>query len=142
MGLPDNKLAGLQKIQNSAARVVLRKSKREHMKPLLKTLHWLPVRARVEYKVSSLCYQCLHADTSPPHLRDLIQPYSPSRSLCLKDAYLLTVPRYSLDSHGKRRFSAFGPLIRNSLPLYIRLSPTYGSFKKQLKTHLFEIHLL
>ena len=141
-GLPDNKLQKFQKIQNSAARVVLRKSKKEHTKELLKTLHWLPVKARVVFKISSLCYQCLHTESTPSYLRDLIHPYNPPRSLRSKDAHLLTVPRYSLDSQGKRSFCTSGPLIWNSLPLYIRQSPTHDSFKKQLKTHLFETYLL
>ena len=65
-GLPDHKLAKLQRVQNSAARLVLRKPWRESATPLLKILHWLPVKARIEYKVSTLCYQCLNSVLCPP----------------------------------------------------------------------------
>ena len=51
-GLPDHKLAKLQRMQNSAARLVLRKPQRESATPLLKILHWLPVKARIEYELS------------------------------------------------------------------------------------------
>ena len=60
-GLPDHKLANLQRIQNSAARLVLRKPRRESATPLLKILHWLHVKARIEYKVSTLSYQDLNS---------------------------------------------------------------------------------
>ena len=46
-GLPDHKLAKLQHIQNSAARLVLRKLRRKSATPFLKILHWLPVKARI-----------------------------------------------------------------------------------------------
>ena len=67
-GLPDHKLAKIQRTQNSAARLVLRKPRRESTSPLLKILHWLRVKARIEYKVSTLCYQCLNSVTVPPYL--------------------------------------------------------------------------
>ena len=53
-GRPDRKLAKLQCIQNSAARLVLHKPRHESATPFLKILHWLPVKARIEYKVSTL----------------------------------------------------------------------------------------
>ena len=46
-GIPDNKLNKLQRIQNHAARLVLRKSRHESATALLRTLHWLPVKARI-----------------------------------------------------------------------------------------------
>ena len=80
-GLPDYKLAKLQRIQNSAARLVLRKPRRESATPLLKLLHWLPVKARTEYKVSTLCYQCLNSVAMPSYLCELLQTYKPTRTL-------------------------------------------------------------
>ena len=73
-GLPDHKLAKLQRMQNSAARLVLCKPRRESTTPFLKILHWLPVKARIEYKVSTLCYQCLSFVTIPSYLCELLQP--------------------------------------------------------------------
>ena len=48
-GLPEDKIARLQRIQNSAARLVTRKSKRVSATAFLRSLHWLPVKARIEY---------------------------------------------------------------------------------------------
>ena len=50
-GLPDNKLNKLQRIQNHAARLVLRKSRHASASTLLRTLHWLPVKARFSTKL-------------------------------------------------------------------------------------------
>ena len=47
-GLPADHIARLQRVQNNAARLVLQKKKRrrDHITPLLKELHWLPVKFR------------------------------------------------------------------------------------------------
>jgi hypothetical protein len=140
-GLSDEKINRLQRIQNHAARLVLRKSKREHVTPLLRTLHWLPVRARIDHKLASLCYKCLHCDTIPPYLADLITPYVPQKSLRSQSALLLTVPSVSLKSFGERSFAFAGPKTWNSLPLEIRKSTTLTTFKSKLKTYLFRKYL-
>ena len=53
-GCPKHLLEKLQKVQNSAARLVLKAHKRDHVSPLLRTLHLLPIQARIEYKLSAL----------------------------------------------------------------------------------------
>ena len=50
-GLPDSTIRTLQVAQNFAARILLQESKFCHITPLLKKLHWLPIRARIEYKI-------------------------------------------------------------------------------------------
>ena len=52
-GLPENRLDRLQRVQNNAARLVLGRRGRDHAKPLLRSLHWLPVRPRIEYRIPS-----------------------------------------------------------------------------------------
>ena len=76
-GLPDNKLNKLQRIQNHAARIVLRKPRHVSTTSLLRTLHWLPVKARIQYKIACLCFQCLSHNTMSPYLSDLLHPYKP-----------------------------------------------------------------
>ena len=46
----------LQKVQNNAARLVLRVSKTERISPHLASLHWMPIDKRIQYKLSCLCY--------------------------------------------------------------------------------------
>ena len=136
-GLPDEKLSKLQRIQNNAARLVLRQPRRASATSALHTLHWLPVKARIEYKIACLCFHCLHSDSCPSYLSELLCPYKPSRTLRSQDASLLTVPRYSLNSFGKRSFSVLAPTLWNSLPASLRQIDSVFSFKKHLKTHLF-----
>ena len=132
-GLPGVKIAKLQRIQNSAAC----RSKRDCITSLLKALHWLPVKARIEYEVASLSYQYLHSNSMPSYLRDLLHLHVSSRPLRSQDALLLTVPRFSLDSYGKRAFSVSGPQTWNSLPFHIRQADSFESFKTALITYLF-----
>ena len=70
-GIPDNKLNKLQRIQNHAARLVLRKFRHASTSGLLRTLHWLPVKARIQYKIACLCFQCICQNSMPPYTSDL-----------------------------------------------------------------------
>ena len=63
-GCPKHLLEKLQKVQNSAARLILKAHKRDHVSPLLRTLHWLPIQAHIECKLSTLC-QSFFSDTAP-----------------------------------------------------------------------------
>ena len=66
-GVVDEQIARIQKIQNNAARLILKKSQRDHVTPLLKELHWLPVKYRIQYKLATLVFR--HIDgTLPPYL--------------------------------------------------------------------------
>jgi len=50
-------LSKLQRVQNTLARVVLRRGKYEHITPALSELHWLPVRQRIDFKVAMLTFK-------------------------------------------------------------------------------------
>ena len=63
-GLPTTHIARLQRIRNNAARLVLQKSKRQHVIPLLKQLHWLPIQTPIDYKLATLAFR--HFDGSLP----------------------------------------------------------------------------
>ena len=129
-GLPDNKLNKLQRIQNHAARIVLRKLRHVSATSLLRTLHWLPVKARIQYKIACFCFQCLSHNTMPPCLSDLLHPYQPSRTLRSLDTSLLSVPRFCLETFGRRSFSVFGPTVWNSLPLSLRKTQFFQLSKR------------
>ncbi len=63
--IPGKSLQKLQYIQNSAARILMRMRKYDHITPILKSLHWLPVSFTIVYKVSLLTH---HASMVMPHL--------------------------------------------------------------------------
>ena len=63
----------LQSIQNIAARILTRTRKYEHITPMLKKLHWLPVASRIDYKILLLTY-CAINIISPAYIQQLITP--------------------------------------------------------------------
>ena len=69
-GLSGNQMSKLQIVQNSAARLIEESKKRDHAKPLLKKLHWLPVQERVKYKVALMCFKCIN-NIAPIYLQKL-----------------------------------------------------------------------
>ena len=72
----------LQRIQNYAARVILRLPMSSSITIHLKSLHWLPVKVRSTYKIACLCYHC-HSSTAPSYVTDMlhIKP-SHTRNTC------------------------------------------------------------
>ena len=50
----------MKSIQNAAARLITGTRRRDHITPVLRDLHWLPVRRRVDYKLALLVYKSLH----------------------------------------------------------------------------------
>ena len=55
-GCPKHLLEKLWKVQNWAARLILKAHKQDQVSPLLRTLHWLPIQACIKYKLSTLCH--------------------------------------------------------------------------------------
>ena len=136
-GVNQSYIHTLQRIQNNAARLILKKKKTDHISPLLTQLHWLPVQKRILYKLDTICYKCLN-NAAPDYLTSLLNSYKPSRTLrSASDPLTLKTPRTKLNSYGPRAFSVSGPLSWNNLPLSVRQQPTFSSFKTSLKTHLF-----
>jgi hypothetical protein len=137
-GCPLYLIHKLQKLQNSAARLVLKAKKRHHATPLLKFLHWLPIQARINYKLSTLCFN-FFAGTSPSYISDLLSIYTPSSRLrSSSDHRMLVIPRIRTKTYGERTFSFCAATQWNSLPFDIRHAETLPSFKRALKTHLFK----
>ena len=139
VGCPDKNIKPLQQVQNSAARLIFKSRKSEHITPLLQKLHWLPVEQRIKYKISCVCFHII-TDTAPTYLSELLSIYVPSRSLrSSADDRMFRVPTYNRQSHGGRAFSFSAVQTWNSLPHSVRHSPTLSSFKSNLKTHLFTL---
>ena len=77
-GVPDYVLGRLQKVQNSAAKVITMSRKPEHDRPILAALHWLPVKQRVEFKILLNTWKALN-DKAPPYIKELLTPRQPPR---------------------------------------------------------------
>ena len=140
VNLPNDTITKLQRIQNHAARLVLKKTKRDHVTPLFRKLHWLPLQARIDYKICVLCFKCIN-ETAPSYLSDLLEQYVPSRLLRSGSQNMLKIPPRANKKCTEKAFKHCAPYIWNSLPSDIREAKSESQFKNDLKTHLFKSHL-
>ncbi|KAK3540433.1 hypothetical protein QTP70_030982 [Hemibagrus guttatus] len=79
-GLPLNAIRPLQMIQNAAARLVFNLPKFSHTTPLLRSLHWLPVAARIRFKTLMLAYKAKNGP-APSYLKALVTSRTAHRLL-------------------------------------------------------------
>ena len=136
-GLPDTHIGRLQKTQNSAARFVTRSRSFVHITPVLKELHWLPVRQRLKYKILSLVFK-LKNNQASKYLSDLLEDKRCSRlGLRSGNVHQFQEAR-TRRSWGDRSFSAAAPRLWNVLPSYIKSSRTTSIYHKNLKTYLMK----
>ena len=141
-GISAKQLNRLQKIQNSATRYIFGWKKRRGVTALRRWLHFLPVEARIHFKVCLLMHQVVHG-YAPDYLTNEIQKRRP-KSVNLRANNDKTLLEEKI--HGdlklrhkitERGISIAGPVIWNNLPRKIRQLETVNLFKKQLKTYLF-----
>ena len=103
-GSPMYMLERLQKVQNSAARLIFQCRKQNHISPLLMSQHWLPINARIEYKLSVICHP-FFLGLSPIYLSDLLLVYTPKRNLrSSSDNRILCIPKLRTKTFGHRSF--------------------------------------
>ena len=102
-GVSDQLLDKRQMVHNVAANIVVKASRYDHITPILKTLHWLPIRYRTEYKLLLLTFKALHHLASS-YLADLLQLYHPTRTLRSSPDALLTARSARLRNYGDRAF--------------------------------------
>lgn len=124
-GTQNKVLDRLQMVQNASARLLTGTCKFDHITPVLKALHWLPISFRINYKILLFVFKSLHG--LAPYIADLIKEQRTTRSLRSQSQKLLVVPRSKLKSRGDRAFAVAAPKLWNSLPLYIRDVPTLGT---------------
>ena len=139
-GTPATHLLKLQRVQNTAARLICNMSRFDHITPTLIHLHWLPVKFRIDFKILLITFKVIHG-LAPEYLHELICVKAPSRyHLRSNDQLLLSQPKFkSLKTLGDRAFISAAPNLWNSLPNDIRSAKTVDHFKKLVKTHLFKI---
>ena len=135
--MPQITLNKLQRCQNTAARIVTRTSRFSHITPVLKDLHWLPIRARVEFKILTYAHKAIHDHKAPTYMSDMVNVYKPPRTLRSMDSLTLVVPCHKTVFYGNRQFKRMAAKLWNALPSHIREIKTLSSFKKELKTHMF-----
>jgi hypothetical protein len=136
-GTSNTLLHKLQMVQNSAARLILQANRYDSATCLLKQLHWLPIKYRIQFKVLTHVFSCIHGH-APEYLSELITPYDCTRTLRSAEQHLLTEFR-TTTKFGDRAFVNCAPKLWNSLPFHIKNTNSFSLFKKYLKTYFFEL---
>ena len=121
----------LQKVQNSAARLVLGRRRRESASKALHDLHWLNVESRVLFKIILLVFKVLKGMCSD-NLKLRYKSFN-GRS---EDFLKLETPTFRT-KYGERTFEWNGSRLWNALPYEVRILEDVEVFKKRVKTILF-----
>ena len=134
--LPKSYTLRLQRVQNQAARLVFTVNRQQDPKPLLKSLHWLPVKQRISFKLCLYVFKSLNGMV-PVYLSNCFKLHVPKRNLrSSKDRLRLDYPRTHVQAGGKS-FTVCASKLWNDIPVHIRQSVSVNAFKKTLKTYLF-----
>ena len=133
----------LERLQRQSARVVCKKYKNDHtsVTELMWGLHWLPIRARIQYKILLLVYKAF-TNGSPTYLADMMTSCNPVRSTrSSHKVNLLVVPHQKSNKYSEKAFAVVGPRLWNELLTdELRGCNSVDTFKKKLKTMLFKKH--
>ena len=122
----------LQKVQNAAARLVVRGRKRQSVSGTLDKLHWLRVESRIIFKILLLTYKSITGQCSS----NLQLSYKQHN--CRPDDYLMLSTKVAKTKYGQRTFEYTAPRLWNALPLKIRTATSLDEFKGLVKTLLFK----
>jgi hypothetical protein len=127
----------LQVAQNSAARLIKNIGKYDSITKHRKNMHWLPIPARIQYKILCLAWKTIN-NQAPKYLANIIKLRNNTRNL--RNNILLEIPNnYNQNNLSNRSFSRSAPKLWNALPMEIKCQNTLDSFKRKLKTHLFRL---
>ncbi len=128
----------LQMVQNAAARVLTKTRKYAHISPILSTLHWLPIKHRIDFKILLIAFKALNG-LATQYLSEFLSHSSPPRPLQFQNSGHLIIPRISKQTEGGRSFFYLVPKLWNNLPNNVREADTLCQFKSRLNTHLFNL---
>jgi len=135
--IADGLMQRLQAVQNAAARLVTGTWRRDHITPVLRQLHWLPVRQRVNFKLAVLVFKALHS-LAPCNLVDDCQLVTDAGRRRLRSSDAATcVLQHTSTRFGDRAFGVSRPSVWNSLPTELQSHLSLGQFRRALKTYLF-----
>jgi len=135
-GIVYNQFQRLQSVQNAVARSVTGSRCSEHITPVLRSLHWLPVRQRIAFKLATLVHKCLNGHV-PTYLADFYRQTGDRRSgMRSAETWILHMPR-ARSTYCDRSFAVAGPSIWNLPPAIRDPSLSRQGFRRLLKTHLF-----
>ena len=104
--------------------------------PVLKDLHWLPIRKRIEFKIQLLTFKCMRG-CALLYLRELLVKQANTSTVRSNTKNVLQIPHTNLKKVGDRAFCAYAPRLWNELPVNIKAADSVQNVKKQLEILLF-----
>ena len=111
-GISDALIKMLQRIQNAPAKLIYRASKHDQVTEMLRKLHWLPIKKRIEFKVMLITYKVIH-DKDPQYLKHILNWYNPQKNL---------------RSGNKKQLEKFsGPMSRHTVIVNLLLPQNVGT---------------
>lgn len=140
-GLPQVQINKLQRVQNTAARLVSNTSRFSHISPVLYQLHWLPVKYRIMFKIILITFKALEGN-APFYISSLLKLKIQSNYNLRShnNGRLLETCNHSTKKNsGDRAFQVAAPKLWNTLPRNIRDETRTAQFKSLLKTYLFKL---
>ncbi len=142
-GITDKQMRRLQGVQNTLCRIVTRTSRYSSITGPMMSLHWLPIKFRIRFKINLLTYRVYNTHY-PVYLESCIQPYKSPYPTRLSDPvrHTLDVPYFQYKKHNsfvqlKNSFAYTAPRLWNSLNETCRSAPSVGAFRARLKTYLW-----
>ena len=133
--VPAVHMSKLQRIQNSAARLVCSTPRFNHITPVLFSLHWLPVAYRIEFKILVLTFKAIY-QLAPSYICNLVRLKEKCKyQLRSSEELLLQLPMgKTKKTLGDRSFQIAAPTLWNSLPASVRDIDNFLVFKRTIKT--------
>ena len=133
----------LQGVQNTLCRIVTRTHRFSSITGPLMSLHWLPVKSRVQFKLGLITYK-VYKNKYPAYLENYLQPYGSIYNTRRSEParHMLSIPHYNYRQHKSftqlpNSFFYLAPQLWNSLPETCRSASSLGSFCTHLKTYIW-----
>ena len=130
----------LSTLLTTCIRLVFSARKYDHVTLLLQELHWLQAPERILFRLAVLVYRCLHG-LAPSYLAAELHRVSDvdsRRRLRSASSAALIIRPTLRSSIGDRSFPVAAARTWNSLPPSVTASQSVQTFRKRLKTELFQ----
>ena len=123
--LPDLPIKCLSCSQNTAARNIIHTKPTEQITPVLRDIHWLPIKDRIIFKLLIYVYKSI-SNMSLLCIANLLTPYKQERQSRSNSEVLITEPRFA-KSWGSHSFLCAAPHLWNKLLEYVKTDKSVDS---------------
>ena len=141
LGAPDTELRPLHLMINKSLRFIYHVNFKDHISPLYKKAHFLPIKKRIQFKACLIAYKIFHYQTPTFFLDDITKFVSTSNMTLREVSGSRDDHTFSIDGKRNKEKRLTTLIIRewNSLPLQLRRVAEISLFKSKLKTLLFDM---